>query len=350
MADLSTITNFKAIYLSGLIIPNQATVAALGILFEKVYLPNNIEYVIDFAKRFRIATSSEKYRSIVITPEDPDEKHPLEALTPEQQETAYKYIDWSMACGYRNHELFEDVIESEIFEGGKPLVAEMIEQGAQGQLSKYRVTRSAMQLTGDERHKLSSMVESGYVPVIGNLHGNRLLKELPPSSIPAKELAALLAIKSVEMFFPATKGAPAEVILEARHKLRDHLPLFWASMLKLSTELKGAIKNCKDNDEVFAASQDLVDTIVRPAVLDLNHKIELERKQWFHRIFGSVYKALRMTASNPPLTQDQLIRSSLMLGADAAMNFADHLQKVESMKNEAGLAYLLELGALVEKP
>lgn len=350
MANLNAITKFKAIYLSGLIIPNQATVAALGILFEKVYLPNNIEFAIDFAKQFQIATSSNGYRSIVITPEDPDERHPLEALTPEQQETAYKYIDWSMACAYRNHELFEDVIESDFFEGGKPLVAELVEQGAPGQMNKYKVTGAAMQLTGDEHHKLSSMVESGYVPVIGNLHGGRLLKELPPSSIPAKELAALLAIKSVEMFFPATKGAPAEVILEAREKLRDHLPLFWASMLKLSTELKAAIKDCKDKDEVFAASQELVDTIVRPAVIDLNHKIELERKQWFHRIFGSVYKALRMTATNPPLTQEQLIRSSLMLGADAAMNFADHLQKVESMKNEAGLAYLLELGALVEKP
>ncbi|MFZ2405568.1 MAG: hypothetical protein WAW41_10555, partial [Methylobacter sp.] len=312
-------------------------------------LPNNIEFAIDFAKRFRINTSSDRYRSIDITPEGSGETHPLEALSPKQQETVYKYIDWSMACAYRNQELFEDVIESDIFEGGNPLVVELVEQGAAGQLNNYKVTRSAMRLTGGDHDKLSSLIESGYVPVIGNLHGNRLLKELPPSSIPAKELAALLAIQSVEMFFPATKGAPAEVILEAREKLHDHLPLFWASMLKLSIELKAAIKDCKDKKEVFAASQELVDTIVRPAVLDLNHKIELERKQWFHRIFGSVYKALRMTATNPPLTQEQLIRSSLMLGADAAMNLADHLQKVESMKNEAGLAYLLELGALVEK-
>ena len=101
--------------------------------------------------------------------------------------------------------------------------------------------------------------------------------------------------------------------------------------------------------EISAIGTELVDTIVRPALTDLNHKIELERKQWFRRVFGGVFKALKVAAANPPLTQEQLIRSSLMLGADAAMNVSEHLYKVEAMKAQAGLTYLLDLNALVDK-
>ena len=94
---------------------------------------------------------------------------------------------------------------------------------------------------------------------------------------------------------------------------------------------------------------EIVDTIVRPALTDLNHKIELERKQWFRRVFGGMFRALKVVAANPPLTQGQLIRSSLMLGADATMNVSDHLYKIEEMKAQAGLTYLLDLGALIDK-
>lgn len=321
--------------------------AALGLLFERVYLPNNIEFVVEFAKAHRLNSKSDRYKKIQIEPPSPDVAHPLEHLSPDQQEHAYKYIDWCMQCALQNHELFGEVIESRIFDGGGPLHAKLIKQGAPGELNEYEVSRVPMTLVGEDADTLSSLIRSGYVPVVGNLHGSLLPSGA--TSRTSKELAALLAIKSVEMFFPATKPVPAEVILEAREKLREQLPLFWSAMFKLSVDLKKAIDECKTPHEISAVGTELIDTIVRPALTELNHKIELERKQWFRRVFGSVFKALKVAAANPPLTQDQLIRSSLVLGADAAMNVSDHLQKVEAMKNQAGLAYLLDLSALVEK-
>ena len=50
---MKQISKFKAVYCSGIAIPNQASVAALSLLFEQVHLPNNLELVVDFAKRYR---------------------------------------------------------------------------------------------------------------------------------------------------------------------------------------------------------------------------------------------------------------------------------------------------------
>lgn len=346
---MRNLTSFRAVYCSGLAIQNQATMAALGLLFEKVYLPNNIEFATEFARSFSLRSSSERFKSIVVEPKSPDTIDPFQGLTPDQRETALKYMDWCMSCALQNHELFGDVIESDAFEGGCPLKATLVKQGAPGKLNTYRVERVPLTLTGEDHEKIPSLISAGYVPVVGNLYAQKLMGENADGSQRAKELAALLAMKSVEMFFPATEPVPAEVILEARDRLKDHLPQFWSAMFKLSIELKNLAKDAKSAHEVSVIGEEMVDTIVRPALIDLNHKIELERRQWFRRIFGSVYKALKIVAANPPITQDQLIRSSLLLGAEASMNLAEQMQKVETMKNEAGLTYLLELSSLKSK-
>lgn len=344
---MHSVNSFRAVYCSGLLIPNQSTVVALGLLFEKVYLPNNIEFIVDFARKYSVHSKNDRYKKLQLKPESPDNENPLDQLSPEQQENAYKYIDWCMDCAARNHSLFGPVIESNAFGESGPLHAKLTKQGAPGELNTYEVSHVPLQLVGEDADGLARLVQSGYVPVVGNLHGPQPMQGGHGRT--AKELAALLAIKSVEMLFPATRPVPAEIILEARDKLRDQLPLFWSAMFKLSVDLKKAIEECKTPQEISAIGTELVDTIVRPALTDLNHKIELERKQWFRRVFGGVFKALKVVAANPPLTQEQLIRSSLMLGADAAMNMSEHLHKVETMKSQAGLTYLLDLNALVEK-
>jgi hypothetical protein len=318
--------------------------AALGLLFEKVYLPNNIEFIVDFAEKFKIKTVSDRYKNLELTSDFED---PFAHLSESQQENAYKYMQLCLDFAIRNHELFDDVIETNAFDGGVPLHAELVKEGGFGELNTYKVTRVPLTLVGESAEEMASRIQSGYVPVIGNMVGPKMLQQGVGTT--AKELAALLAIKSVEMLFPATKSVPAEVILEARDKLRDQLPLFWSAMFTLSVELKAAIEQCKEPMEISAVGVELVDTLVRPALTDLNHKIELERKQWFRRIFGGVFKALKVAAANPPITQDQLIRSSLILGANAAIDLSDHFNKIEAIKSQAGLTYLLDLSALSEK-
>jgi hypothetical protein len=326
------------------VIPDQATIAALALLFDRFHLPNNIEFVVEFAKSYRLTVPTELYKHLEIEGE-PGEPDPFNQLSELEKETAFKYLDWARAHAVRNLELFGPVIESDLFKGTSPLTAELVEQGAPGELNKYRVSQKSMSLVGGAHERLPRLIRSGYIPVVGQLGMNRWLRKDKQQS--AKELATLLAIKSVAMFFPATEPARAEVILEARERLRDHLPLFWSAMFKLSLELKKAIQSDADSREIDQIGTDLVDTVVRPAVTELNYKIERERKQWFRRIFGDVYKSLKLTAANPPLTPGQLVKTSLQVGADAAMHISEVAAATEELKAQTGLTYLLELGNII---
>lgn len=93
----------------------------------------------------------------------------------------------------------------------------------------------------------------------------------------AKQLAALLAMKSVEMMLPRTRAARPSEILEARHRLREQLPPFWSAMLKASVELKSLISQARTHGEIHREATDLVDRTVRPAVIDLATKLESKR-------------------------------------------------------------------------
>lgn len=347
---MKELTNFNAIYCSGLLIPNQASVAAISLLFEKVYLPNNIELVVDFAKQYRINGGKDSHKGIKVEPVENDcSDDPFSVLNDEQKETAHKYLDWSMGFARANHALFDDVFESDAFADGNPYKVELIEQGKKGEKNQYRVSYSPMRLHGEDDESIPNLINKGYVPVVGNIHSKGFVNQFDANSLGAKQLAAILAMKSIEMYFPATEPVPADIILEAREKLSEHLPVYWSSMLKLSKELKPLVQECNSTEEVLNEGMELIDTVVRPALIDLNDKIEKERKQWFYRVFGRVYKGLKMAAGNPPVTQEQLLRSSLVLGADTAMGIANDFQKAEMMKSEAGLTYLLELGSLAKR-
>lgn len=344
---MKSINTFSAVYCSGLVVPNQSTLAALCLLFENVYLPNNIEYAVEFSRQYRLGGKNDNYKGIQIEGMSPDAGDPLEDLNEEERESALRYIAWFMQRSMENHSLFGPVISTNAFDADGPVKVELTRQGAPGELNEYAVSPATMTLVSEDDYTIPGLIESGWIPVVGNLNGKQLLQQSGNKSQTAKELAALLAIKSVEMFFPATRDVEADVILEAREKLKDHLPVFWSAMFKLSTDLRQAIRDLESPEEIAATGADVVDTIVRPALTDLNRKIELERKQWFRRVFGSVYRALKVSAANPPVTQDQLLRSALLLGAGTAVNISDNAHRIEIMRSEAGLTYLLDLNDLL---
>lgn len=346
---MQELSSFKAVYCSGLMIPNQASVAALSLIFDKVHIPNNIEFAVDFARNYKMNGSSERYKALQIETEDGAEGDPFKGLNEKQKDTAFKYLDWTIQIARNNSPLFGEVFETNIFENGDPVKVDLLEEGKNGKLNKYRVSQAPMKLTGDDPQNIPNLIKKGFVPVVGNIHSKGFSQNFKSNSSTAKQLASILAMQSIEMFFPAPEAVHPDVILEAREKLKEHLPVYWSSMLKLSKELKPLVEHCNSPLEVINEGQELIDSLVRPSLIDLNHKIEQERKLWFYRIFGRVYKGLKMVAGKPPVTQEQLIKSSLLLGSDTVMGIASDLQKIETMKSEAGLTYLLELGSLLKK-
>lgn len=342
------LNEFKAVYCSGIFIPEPEAVSALSLLFEKIYLPNNIEIVREFSKNFRITTRSEKANGTVVSVTSEDGEDAFQDLEPEQRETAHNYIAWGMEFAYRNATLFGEVFESESFPDGNPLEVKLIKQGAPGQLNTYEVSfRQHAQLVGDDEDRFPKLLEEGYVPVVGRFRkigNNTRINELT-----AKQLAALLAMKSIEMIIPRTLAVHSEVILEARTKLKDQLPPFWSAMFKLSVELKKRINESTTSEQLTREAIDLVDTLVRPAITDLWLKLEKERKDWFYKILSPVQKGIKLFVSNPPITQQQLITNSLVLASDTCMSIAENMRAIESLKRDAGITYLIDLSTVVDK-
>ncbi len=156
-------------------------------------------------------------------------------------------------------------------------------------------------------------------------------------------------MKAVELVLPDVKAVEPELILEARQKLINHLPPFWSSMLKLSIELKKCIHDCKDNEEVIREGSELVDTIVRPALIDLNKKIELERKNWFYKILEPIGKTIRLFIGHPGLTIQELMTSSLLLSTEVASNTINNMRVIDKLQSDSGLTYLMELNKVITK-
>ena len=344
---MTKLTQFKAVHCSGCLIHDPSLITALALLFEKVYLPRNLELISAFSNKYRFAQPDDTdYEEIIsIIPEKSDADDPFSGLTPSQRSTAFRYLKYihNMISGCLK--LFPIVFETEMFPSSEPLEVELIKKGLPGKKNLYRVNRRSLEMVSEDNETIPRLLNSGYIPLVTNVHlGEAYSQQLDDMS--TKQLAALLGMASVSLILPRTRAAHPDVILEARERLSNHLPPFWSSMLKLTEELKRRIADRRTFDKVLKDTQDLVDATVLPALVDLQSKMEKERKQFFYRILAPIQKGLRLLVGNPPITQQQLLTNALILGSDVAMSAAGHMQTIEALKNEAGLTFLLQLGEM----
>lgn len=356
MKDMANFEKFTGIYCSGLFIPDPTMLTSLCILFDQVYLANNLEYILSFSKKYRINLNSERLKNKcdhmvfepIIDPNEmsPEKKDPLEGLTCEQKETVKAYILQSQHFFIQNHELLGNVIKSDMLPDNDPFEVKLIKQGNPGELNTYEVREKKLQVSLDGLQQTNRLIKQGSFPIIGKYHldlGNNY-KE----SFCSKSLASLLAMKSVELVLPAMKKAEPEIILEARDRLKDQLPLFWASMLKLSTKLKTAINQDMKPNDIFFEAQEIVDTTVLPALVELNEKINKERKNWFYKILNPMCNGVKMLIGNPKLTTENLMITGLTTGMNITSNFVEQEYEIQKIKREAGLTFLLRLDELLK--
>jgi len=337
------LAKFEGVFCSGFFIPDQAMVTALALLFEKVHFLNQLEYVIELSKSYNIESPNiDRVVQVSLTPLDPSVKEdPLDPLTPRQKRTVHTYLYLSDQFFMRNALLFPEVFHCSLLSKGEVLSVKLIKKRVEGELNLYEVKKNSLRVCTGAQGELNQLISEGKIPIVGGI--------VPATSSQGKEsfsatqIATALAIKSVVMILPGTKGVEGQTILEARERLKDHLPPFWATMLKLSAELSERLDVKSDEKELQREVDHAISTIVRPALIELVTKLEKERKQWFYRILSPLAKGLRILAGKPPFDLASLISSSLTLGADVGLNVAKQLRKVEALKQDSGLTYIIEL-------
>jgi len=347
---INILTSFNGIYLSGFYIRNEATITALALLFENVHLPNQLEMVIEFAKK-NVLDPENRIKDLgfgikAIDPADENDD-PFVGLSEAQRLTAHKYLYLSHIFCMRNHELLPTVFTTDMLKNSNPMIVKLVKKGKPGQLNTYKVSPAPQIVLLNGLDQIESKLNDGYVPIIGQENStygisNKLFKD-------NKAIASILAMKSIEMLLPSFKDAKPQDILEAREKLKDFLPPFWSSMLKLSVDAKTIIKDSSTSIEAIKECQNIVDTLVRPALVDLIVKMEKERRNWFYKIISPVSNAVKMVIGNPSLNQATLIRASLALATDMTSEYIQNKQKVEDLKSDTGLTYLLEVHKKLKK-
>jgi hypothetical protein len=352
---MSSLTDFKAVYGSGMFIPKASTVSALSLIFEKVNLPTNLKLIEEFARKYEFVSefrNAEEFLQKNVFGNQEAQRHiknfrftddndfnPFNHLTDRQKRTAYLYLAKGIRFALMYQSLFPEVFETRFYDGS---MSTRIDPKKENHPEPTRTISVTMELEfSDDESEFPRLLSSGYIPVIDNNWGEHMpANGLDDLSV--RQMASLLAMKSIEIVFPKTRGVHPEVILEARERLSDHLPPFWSAMLKLSVEMRGRIKECKSVKDIFSESQALVDSLVMPSLIDLQQKMIREKRDWFYRILSPIQKGLRIMVGNPPLTQQQLLTNALVLGGDVLMSAAENMRTIEALKQEAGLTFLLE--------
>jgi hypothetical protein len=330
---------FRAAYVSGAYIPRPDAVTAMAVLFERVYLPANLELIRAFAKRFRFSGVDEPQNSVESASRHPDLGLPRQDffadLEGSAKTTANRYLHTAIDFSLAYSPLLDGVFETDLFDS-KPSV-----------WVKGESTAVVVRIV-DSGDRLSERIREGYVPVVGEFDpGYWRGADLDRPT--AEQLATLLAMKSIELVLPRFKGAHPETILEARYRLSDHLPPFWSAMLKLTIELRSRIKDSSSSAEVVREAGELVQTIVRPSLIDLQEKLKHDRRDWFYRVLSPLHKGLRLLAGAPPLTPPQLASAAILLASDVASSTAESLRLIDRFKRESGLTFLMEFGAISEQ-
>ena len=319
---LSSFEKFSGVYCSGSFIKNPSAVTALALLFEELYIPNNLELAIEFSKHYRFAGLAESMQhsaiNMSIEPENHNNINPLQGLTQAQQEVIKQYYWVTQHFFIHYHNLLGSFIKTDILPNNEIFDIQLIKQGKAGEKNKYRVSLNPLtvSLTEDtEGSYMEDLLSRGAVPVVCDKTANlyRLKSSTNTMDINAQSLACILAMKSIELIIPPTKPADSDTILEARYKLRDFLPPFWSSMLKLSVDLRKRISSDMPIEQIMFEGKELVDTTVLPTLIELKQKIRKEERDWFHKIIYPAANGIKLLIGNPNLTPEGLMRAGLYL-------------------------------------
>lgn len=216
----SDFEKFIGVYSSGFIIPDESIISTLSLIFDQFYILNNLEYVIEFSKKYRINSPDkpeiiEKIDSIKL--EHPSGVDPLANLTEQERKTAKTYLYLAQSFLIENNELIGKVIKTDLLPSSEMFDTKLIKKGKRGEKNTYSVKLNPLCVSTDNLEVFDELLDDGAVPVVGKHHIDYFTnKNKGESSL----LATILAMKCMELIVPKTRAVNAETILEARYKLK----------------------------------------------------------------------------------------------------------------------------------
>lgn len=349
-----TLSSFEAIYCSGFFVPDPALITAMGLLFERVHFVNHVEDVVHFAKNFEFSLTEEQKRELLGVQIDPtpghtfDEADPFRELDDDEKITAYAYLEKARLFLYDYSELFPSVFQSRYLPSGKIFDLKLMDKKPQKGKYRWGFRWNPMFLSSGQTQEIEEHIQKGAIPIVAcdDMNPPQITVRRKPSGI---DLASILAMQAVEMMLPATCKASDYQIMEARHHLADQLPPFWAAMLKLSSDVKTQLQHCKSTKETIDECRDVVDTTVRPAVIELADKLNKDRKTIFSPILAPIKRRMNLsiTAGLPALSVAGLTPASMLIAANAKLDLSEDTSGHGLPFDQSALIYLIRLNMVM---
>ena len=157
-----------------------------------------------------------------------------------------------------------------------------------------------------------------------------------------KALSTIAAVQCVAMALPHVKALSPEQIMEMRGEFQPYMKPFRRAVLKLAGQLNNAISEKADLKDVEAAAQALVETEVRPQLLELKDAVEKPARGLYEKAFG-------LAKQTPELATSFMTMPLSVTVAKALIGVAGFLLKVkaddakQAQLARSGYYYLLRL-------
>ena len=157
-----------------------------------------------------------------------------------------------------------------------------------------------------------------------------------------KVLSAIAAVQCVVMVLPKIKPLMPEELMAMRDELKSYIKPFRRAVLKLAGQLNTAIGEKATTQEVEEAARFLVETEVRPQLLELKDAVENPSKRWYDRAYDLAKQAPELATSYYTMPLSLAIAKALAGVAGVLVNARNEQLKRDALAR-SGFYYLLQV-------
>jgi hypothetical protein len=360
---------FGGVLVGGLPSADQQTISSMALLFDRIYVPFNptvtqevIEKAVEQFRGIRAIETRFFYADFKTTDFRMKEGSPLSmdqianvgsyigsgkgASTEEAIHDLFHRTAITLAVILHFYEqaisympLFSEIVYADIFDDGRPFNLQCLEDGT------WKATTKGIALPVGDANSLDSLIEKNYFPIVtspSQFSGHNI-------AVGTKALASLLAMKSITLLLPEVGQLNPYEVLEARNKLSDNLAHFWAGMLRLSKNVKSGIKSDANATDIIFGAQELVDSEILPAIIELKKQIQAEKKSLFFRLVGPIRSLVKLGIGVSMSNPHAITLAALDAGKVVSSEILKHVEALNSDEKRRMFSFLLELSK-IKKP
>lgn len=186
------------------------------------------------------------------------------------------------------------------------------------------------------------------IPLINDCEGFPIPEPRPDAfKNNVKALSTIAAMQCVAMALPHVRPLPPEKVMQMRAEFQPYMKPFRRAVLRLAGQLNNAITEGADFKDVEAAANALVETEVRPQLLELKDALEKPANGLLDKAYGLAKQTPELAASCMTMPVSATIARALVGVAGLLFKVKADAEKKDELTRSA-YYYLLRISRIKE--